>query len=656
MTAHSNTHPETDALRILSFESRRADDMAGLIERHGGVPWMAPSMREVPLEDNTEAIRFADRLIAGEIDVVVLLTGVGLRTLVEAVAQHHPADRLAAALGRVTTVARGPKPIAALRKLGVTPTVTVPEPNTWRDVLAALDEHAPVNGRTVAVQEYGQSNPELLDGLRKRGANVHPVPVYRWALPEDVGPLERAVDAVADGQVDVAMFTSATQAQHLWRVAESSGRLDALRDGFKRVVVASIGPVCSEALKALSVRPDIEPDRPRMGFLVAEVARQGREALTRKRAAAAAGVDTLSWKRIDAVWTEAEKTGGDASLDNCVFLRACRREPTDYTPIWLMRQAGRYMREYRELRAGMSFLELCRRPDLAAEVTLSAVDRLGVDAAIIFADILLILEPMDIGLEFTQGDGPRIRKPVRDAEAVRNLREIDVNEAGSSVFEALRITRRALSPSKALVGFAGAPFTLASYVIEGGGSRHYQHTKSLMYRDVGAWNALMEHLVRGLIGYLGAQVAAGAQALQLFDSWVGCLSPEDYRTFVLPHTRAVIDGLPKGVPVIHFGTGTGTFLEALREAGGDVIGLDWRVPLDEGWRRVGYDVGVQGNLEPAILFASPSEIRRRTHAILDQAAGRPGHIFNLGHGVLPQTPVEHVQALVDIVHEYEHGS
>jgi uroporphyrinogen decarboxylase len=388
-----------------------------------------------------------------------------------------------------------------------------------------------------------------------------------------------------------------------------------------------------------------------MGFLLDELARWGPSALERKRRSAGAGVDTLDWRRIDAVADDGEATHAEP-----ILLRACRREPVEYTPVWLMRQAGRYMREYRELRSRVSFLDLCKTPELAAEVTLKAVDRLGVDAAIIFADILLILEPLGRGLSFTKGDGPKIENPVRTRQDVEALPEIDVDEAGHFVFDALRLTRRALDPNVALIGFSGAPFTIASYLIEGGGSRHYQHTKALMYRDPGAWHALLENLSRGLIGYLNRQIAAGAQVIQIFDSWVGCLSPDDYRAFVLPHTRAVIAGLAEGVPVIHFGTGTGTFLDAIREAGGDVIGLDWRVRLDEGWRRVGHDVAVQGNLDPVVLLGSPEAIRRRTHDILDQVAGRPGYVFNLGHGILPQTPVAHAQRLVDLVHEYEPGA
>lgn len=308
------------------------------------------------------------------------------------------------------------------------------------------------------------------------------------------------------------------------------------------------------------------------------------------------------------------------------------------------------------MRAHTDFLQLCKTPSLAAEVTVTAAERLGVDAAIIFADILLIIEPMGLQLEFSKGEGPVIHNPVRSVTDVKRLREVDEIGSLEFVFDAIKETRKALRPDLPLIGFAGAPFTLASYIIEGGASKNYVHTKSLMYEDSGAWHALMSLISRGLIKYLNAQVAAGAQAVQLFDSWVGALGPDDYRAYVLPHTRSVIQGITAGTPVIHFGTGTSALLELMREAGGDVIGLDWRVRLDEGWRRIGHDVGVMGNLDPVALFASVDHVRSEADRILGFAKGQPGHIFNLGHGILPETPVETVIALVDHVHEISEKS
>jgi uroporphyrinogen decarboxylase len=334
-----------------------------------------------------------------------------------------------------------------------------------------------------------------------------------------------------------------------------------------------------------------------------------------------------------------------------LILRAARREPTPVTPVWLMRQAGRYLPEYRALRERYGFLELCKTPAAAAEVTLQPVRRFALDAAILFADILLILEPLDVGLSFARGEGPVIHRPVRSEADVGRLKPIDVESSVGSVFETVRLVRRELPPSVALIGFAGAPFTVASYVVEGGASRDYLHTKRLMYEAPAAWHRLLQILAEATASYLNGQIDAGAHAVQLFDSWIGALSPDDYRAYVQPHTRAVIQALRPGVPVIHFGTGTAALLPLMREAGGDVIGLDWRVDLDLGWEAVGHDVGVQGNLDPALLLARPAVFRERVRTILARAGGRPGHIFNLGHGVHQQTPVDHVQALVEMVHE-----
>jgi uroporphyrinogen decarboxylase len=332
-------------------------------------------------------------------------------------------------------------------------------------------------------------------------------------------------------------------------------------------------------------------------------------------------------------------------------MRAARREPVAQTPIWLMRQAGRYLPEYRALRRKLGFLQLCRRPDLCAEIMLATVGRLGVDAAILFSDLLLILPPMGLEVEFTAGQGPRLPAPLRQGTEVDRLRELESVEPLEFVLEAVRQTRAGLNEGLPLLGFAGAPFTLAAYAVEGGASRDYRLTKALMYNDPGAWDALLGRLGRAAVRYLNAQIAAGAQAVQLFDSWAGCLGEDDYRRYVLPHTRRVIEGVTPGVPLIHFATGNPALLPALAAAGGDVIGVDWRIGLDEAWRRIGPERAIQGNLDPAVLLSAPEEVRRRAKEVLARAAGRAGHIFNLGHGVLPQTPVENVLALVEAVHE-----
>jgi uroporphyrinogen decarboxylase len=334
------------------------------------------------------------------------------------------------------------------------------------------------------------------------------------------------------------------------------------------------------------------------------------------------------------------------------FVRACKAQPVDRTPVWFMRQAGRYMAEYRTVRKDYSLIEICKKPQLAAEVTITAAEALGVDAAIIFADLLLPLEVMGLPFRFEAGEGPVIEKPLREKADVARLRTDRTAELGY-VSEAIRLVCKHFGDSLPMIGFCGAPFTLASYMIEGGGSRNYVHTKKMMYNAPAVWDELMRKLVAVVSEYAAEQVAAGADTIQVFDSWVGCLSVEDYRKYVLAHATELVKKLQRtGVPVIYFGTDSATLLPSMKETGADVVGLDWRIPLDEGWRAIGFKGAVQGNLDPVLLFAGWKELKARTEEILRRAAGRPGHIFNLGHGILPETPVQNVKDLAKFVREH----
>jgi len=339
------------------------------------------------------------------------------------------------------------------------------------------------------------------------------------------------------------------------------------------------------------------------------------------------------------------------SAPNSLFVRAAKAQPTERTPIWLMRQAGRYMAEYRAVRKQYSLIEICKKPQVAAQVTIEAAEILGVDAAIIFADLLLPLEVMGMPFHFAAGEGPKIETPIRSADDIKRLRTDRAGALGY-VAEAVKLVCRHFGDRLPVIGFCGAPFTLASYMIEGGGSRNYIHTKKMMYSAPGAWNELMTKLVAVTAEYSAEQVRAGADTIQIFDSWVGCLSVEDYRRYVLPHATVLVRRLQKsGVPIIYFGTDSATLLPSMQETGAEVVGLDWRIPLDEGWKSLGYRGAVQGNLDPALLFADWKELKTRAEDILRQAGGRAGHIFNLGHGILPETPVENVKALCDFVRE-----
>jgi uroporphyrinogen decarboxylase len=340
------------------------------------------------------------------------------------------------------------------------------------------------------------------------------------------------------------------------------------------------------------------------------------------------------------------------SAPNSIFVRACKAVPVERTPVWFMRQAGRYMPEYRAVRKQHSLLEICKNPALAAEVTISAAEALGVDAAIIFADLLLPLEVMELPFHFSAGEGPVIEKPLRTTEDISHLRTDRASELGY-VSEAVRLVTKHFGDRLPVIGFCGAPFTLASYMIEGGGSRNYVHTKKMMYNSAADWNELMRKLVSVVAEYAAEQVRAGADVIQIFDSWVGCLGADDYRRYVLAHVSDLVKRLQRSAaPIIYFGTDSATLLPAMRETGAEVIGLDWRIPLDQGWRSLQFRGAVQGNLDPVLLFAGWKELRSRAQEILRRAGGRPGHIFNLGHGILPETPVENVKNLARFVQEH----
>src|SRR5712692_7344860 len=576
-----------NGLRVVSFESRLAAETAAMIERYGGRATVAPSMREAPLEDNQAAFEFADRILAGGFDIVILLTGVGVRQLFRVMEMRHLRAAIVAALARVVTVARGPKPVAALRELGLEPTITIPEPNTWRELLASLGPQGNLTGKRIAVQEYGISNRNLIAGLEARGAQVMTVPVYRWTLPVDRGPLRAAVRTIADGEADAVIFTSASQVSNVIQIAEAEGIGAEFRRGLGAVALGSIGPVCSQELRGHGVTIDFEPEHPKLGHLIREAAARSAAILAEKRGGAGAGARTGSGAT-SAVRPAADAAGrtadvadspetraaanaaarvsgevlsgaaagaaapdstqhraGEASgamrepardgggckpppsraggLREHPMLAACRREAAPYTPIWLMRQAGRYMPEYRRVREQHSFLDMCMRPEVAAEVTVTAVERLRVDAAIIFADILLPLVPMRVGLHYEKGDGPTLERPLRSAADLEKIPPVVPVESLGFVGDAIRLVRKALGERMPIIGFAGAPFTLASYLIEGGGSRQYQATKTLMYTQPETWHRMMEMLARVTADYLKLQVEAGADLVQIFDSWVGSL-------------------------------------------------------------------------------------------------------------------------------------
>jgi uroporphyrinogen-III synthase len=612
----SNAARGFGGLRVVTFESRLAAEATRLIEKSGGLALSAPSMREVPLDRNPHALAFATDLLAGRFGAVVFLTGVGTTYLFQAMETERSRTDLVAALGRTVVVARGPKPVRVLRELGVPIAVTVPEPNTWRELIIAMEESPDgiaLPGARVAVQEYGQSNEQLLAALAERGARVTAVPVYRWALPEDRRPLSEAIRRICDRSIDVALFTSATQVRHLLEHARQEGTEPRLRESLREVCVCSIGPICTEALVEAGLGADLEPSHSKLGILVREAAERSLDVLTRKRAEARAQPqhlrvasdaptpiaadfrrDTVHESvppRADAVHAGVvDAPGGPlhAGVSRAAGADAVHRDVQDARAC---RRSGRHRRAPPQHR---------RRHSLLRHPSHSRAD--GPRPRV------------------RRGEGPTIGRVVRSHADVDRLRRIDVRQEMAFVFDAVRLTRRELPPTVPLIGFSGAPFTLASYAIEGGSSRNFAATKTLMYTDKGAWDALLSLLADAVARYLNAQIEAGCQAVQLFDSWVGCLSPDDYERYVLPHTQKIFDALPAGVPSIHFGTDTATLLELQLRAGGSVLGIDHRTPLGETLERFDGQAAVQGNLDPAVLLADRAFVRAECSRILERSA------------------------------------
>lgn len=632
-------------ITLAVFESRHSKTMGDLVAAQGGTAMLAPSMKEIPLDSNLAVFDFADALFSKKIDVLILLTGVGTRALGDVVESRYAREEFYKALKRIQIIPRGPKPIRVLNEWKIPYTLTVPEPNTWVELIETLDENSqkvPLLGKRVAVQEYGVSNPDFLEQLERRGAYVMRVPVYRWALPDDLGPMERAIDGIIGGQVQVAVFTTAVQIEHAFQVAEKMGKSEVFKNAINRIVVASVGPDCSAAIRQKDVRVDIEPESPKMGPLVLDIAEKAPELLQNTGS---------GYSRAAEVKQAVFEIIRSSDVQESVFMKACRKEKTPYTPIWIMRQAGRYMKSYRDLREKHGFKDLCKIPDLACEVTVGAQEALGVDAAILFSDILLLLEPMGLGLDYEKGSGPVISGPVTNSADVSRLNVSNISKSLSYVYDAVRLIRRRLHPGVPLIGFAGAPFTLASYMIEGGSSREFRKTKEFMKSDWDRWNVLMKKISDATTEHLNEQIRAGAQAVQLFDSWAGALTPEEYRMYSMPFSRSVFQRLDKSAVSIHFGTDTKHFLDAFSEAGGDVIGVDHTIRIGQAVHLVRKDQAIQGNLDPLSVMDGGARMELDVVEILRQMHYHDGHIFNLGHGILPKTPEENAVQLVKLVHE-----
>ncbi len=576
---------------------------------------------------------FVGELLTGGIDAVLLMSGAGAASLINRAIKVADQTRFLNALQDTQLISGSDATTKALAALGLVPLLQSEKLTDWRKTLQWLESDLELAQKRIAIESTLQDDG-LVAGLESRGARVR-----------KISPLTSQQDLAAqigkalspDSEAKLLVVPSARAARAVCGTLVASHLTN---ETLGHHIIVAIGIDAADCLRQNGIEVDFAIDAPLPQSAVEQLALK-RESLTARKQNFLMNMSGPN----------APANDSNAPWYNSPFMKACRGEPTNVTPVWMMRQAGRYMIEYREVREKVSFLDLCANPQLCSEVMCTAVERLGVDVAIIFSDLLPILVPMGCDLEFVKGDGPVIHNPVRTAADIDRIKPLESNAELQFVMDTVTQTRADLPADMPLIGFSGAPFTLASYMIEGGGSRNYAHAKALMFGDRGAWNELMQRLSDSIVIYLKGQIAAGAQCVQLFDSWAGCLNVEHYREFVHPFVKQIIEQLPDEVPVINFGTGNPALLPLYADTQASVIGIDWRVRLDEAWETVGHNKAVQGNLDPTILLTDPQTIRRHVKDVLDQAAGRPGHIFNLGHGILPQTPVDNAIALVDAVHE-----
>ena len=589
---------------------------------------------------------FANRVLTGDIDAIIFVTGAGTRAIIESALQTVPRQRFLDGIADITTVVGADAAAESLQHYGIQPTVKATDGPadlgdvaSWRRILMAVDRQGSSVNQNIAL-EKNIDHSSLMSGLESRGARLTSLEPFVNRVPDDPAAAIKLFERIDAGEFHGVIFNDAATTSRFIFLAEHYGQVRLTKHLLDDHLV-----VCRDVESAEILRDH--------GFVIDYVL----EAVAPVAVVAEIGDNLAAIQqqkhliRINMSGPATSPADPQAPWYNNPFMKACRGEPTDVTPIWMMRQAGRYMAEYREVRDKISFLDLCANSQLCSEVMCTAVSRLGVDAAIIFSDLLPILVPMGSDLEFVKGDGPVIHNPVRTNADIDDIKVLESVEPLQFVMDTVSQTRNDLPADMPLIGFSGAPFTLASYMIEGGSSRNYHNTKKIMYGDPAAWKVIMQKLTDSISLYIAGQVEAGAQCIQLFDSWAGCLSYEDYKTYVHPYVKSIIASVPSAVPVINFATGNPALLPLLADTAAAVVGIDWRTRLDSAWETVGHDRAVQGNLDPTVLLTDPKEIRRQAQVVLDQAGGRPGHIFNLGHGILPMTPVDNAIALVDAVHE-----
>lgn len=612
---------------VVAFEARLGLKMKKLIEKYQAIPLIAPVLKEIPLTDNKKAFEVFPQISSGFFDYILFLTGIGIKTLIATLATQIPKEKIIKMLSQQKIIVRGPKPATVCNLHGIPIALKASEPNTWKEIISGIQNNFVIHSKKILIIEYGTSNEQLISALTELGAQIHTLSVYHWSLPDDLKPAREVIEHIIQKKADYVLFTSAIQVDHMLQIAQQMKKELPLRKGLYHSVIASIGPVTSERLSEKQIFPDIESFPNKMETLVETIATKGQKILDEKQKKKKFQENSPSFMRV-------------ASL----------LKPTPIIPVWLMRQAGRYMAEYQLIRASKDFLSFCKDPDLCIEATVGAVERLGVDAAIIFSDILLILEPMGFKLHYPEG--PVIDNPVKNPDDLKYLKPVSMDESFTFLKKAIQGVKKNLPARIPLIGFCGAPFTMASYVIEGGSTKDFKKTKKFMQTYPEAWHKLMEHLTNHLAHLLLFQIKAGCEIVQIFDSWVSQLSAEEYQSFALPYTQKLFSLIPSEIPSIHFGSFGQNLLTEQIKGGGSIMSLHFTVDPKMALQAISQNKGIQGNLNPDLLFESPSVFLKETEKILGIFGKRKGYIFNLGHGIKPHTPVNHVIRLVDFIHEW----
>lgn len=629
----------TLSLNLISFEARLKLKVEKLLEGNSFTVQSAPLIKEVALELNDKILDFYHQLKNQEFDALILLTGVATRSFIKTLSQKFEREEILQTLAKQQIIVRGPKPEKVCQIFKLPILYKVPKPNTWREIVASLKTRHLISGKKIAILHYGKINEEFTQDLTNEGAKYESLLVYRWELPDDLEPVKSAIKKILAGKTNGLIFTSAQQVVHLFELVKQQNCELEFRRALLSTVVFSIGPICSERLIKYQVDVDCEVFPNTLDHLVEVIKEKAASLWLQKQ---------NKFIEKQAVWLNQPLTDPKKIEQNPLNLMLAGKKP-QRIPIWLMRQAGRYMAEYQTIRQNTDFVSLCLNPELVAKATLSAIERLGLDAAIIFSDILIVARPMGFSLHYDEGVGPVIDNPLHGPKEFEKIKKENLIQELEPVAQAIQLTRKNLAPQIPLLGFSAAPFTLASYLIEGGSSKHFLKTKKFIHNQPKLWHDLMQFLTEALFDLLVMQIKKGCQLVQVFDSWCGVLDPQDFEKYCYPYLKNLVQKLSQNnIQTIVYGSFSQAQLKQI-DVDNITLSLSWQIDLEWAHQKLNKNLAFQGNLDPALLFCKPESFLPKVKNILTILKKRKNSIFNLGHGILPKTPLANVMELIDFV-------